>query len=76
MTVAVIIVAVELATIAYIRHRYMDTPFLQAAIQAMVGRPAGFSDGLFDRKFVEAYFTGTRLTLLIAELALVLARDR
>ncbi|MEQ1473263.1 MAG: iron exporter MbfA, partial [Candidatus Acidiferrum sp.] len=31
MTIAVIVVAVELAAIAYIRHRYMDTPFLQAA---------------------------------------------
>ncbi|HEY2352490.1 MAG TPA: ferritin family protein [Candidatus Acidoferrum sp.] len=37
LTVAVIVVAIELATIAYIRHRYMDTPFLQAAFQAIVG---------------------------------------
>src|SRR6202163_1820535 len=28
MGIAVLVVAVELATIAYIRHRYMDTPFL------------------------------------------------
>jgi len=33
MLVAVIIVAVELMVISYIRHRYMDTPFLQAAFQ-------------------------------------------
>jgi hypothetical protein len=37
MLVAVIIVAVELMVISYIRHRYMDTPFLQAAFQVIVG---------------------------------------
>ena len=36
-TLAAIIVAVELVTISYIRHRYMDTPFLQAAFQVIVG---------------------------------------
>jgi rubrerythrin len=35
--VAVIVVAVELGVISYIRHRYMDTPFLQAAFQVVVG---------------------------------------
>jgi erythrin-vacuolar iron transport family protein len=35
--VAVIIVGVELGVISYIRHRYMDTPFLQAAFQVIVG---------------------------------------
>ncbi len=35
--VAVIIVAAELGTISYVRHRYMDTPFLQAAFQVVVG---------------------------------------
>jgi len=35
--VAVIIVAVELAVISYVRHRYMDTTFLQAAFQVVVG---------------------------------------
>jgi len=35
--VAVIVVAVELGVISYIRHRYMDTPFLQAAFQVIVG---------------------------------------
>ena len=35
--VAVIIVAVELAVISYVRHRYMDTPFLQASFQVVVG---------------------------------------
>jgi erythrin-vacuolar iron transport family protein len=45
MTVAVIVVAVELATIAYIRHRYMDTPFLQAAFQVIVGGVLVFLTG-------------------------------
>jgi erythrin-vacuolar iron transport family protein len=34
---AVIIVAMELATIAWVRNRYMDTPLLSAAFQVVVG---------------------------------------
>src|SRR6266436_3441368 len=34
---AVIVVCIELAVIAYIRHRYMDTPLLQATFQVVVG---------------------------------------
>jgi len=34
---AIIVVGIELATISYVRHRYMDTPFLQAAFQVVVG---------------------------------------
>jgi rubrerythrin len=45
LTVAVIVVAVELAAIAYIRHRYMDTPFLQAAFQVIVGGVLVFLTG-------------------------------
>jgi erythrin-vacuolar iron transport family protein len=37
MLVAIIVVAVELAVISYIRNRYMDTPLLQAAFQVVVG---------------------------------------
>jgi VIT1/CCC1 family predicted Fe2+/Mn2+ transporter len=36
-SIAIIVVAVELMVISYIRHRYMDTPFLQAAFQVIVG---------------------------------------
>jgi VIT1/CCC1 family predicted Fe2+/Mn2+ transporter len=36
-TLAVIVVAIELGAISFIRHRYMDTPFLQAAFQVIVG---------------------------------------
>jgi erythrin-vacuolar iron transport family protein len=35
--IAIIVVAVELGVISYVRHRYMDTPFLQAAFQVVVG---------------------------------------
>jgi erythrin-vacuolar iron transport family protein len=34
---AIIVVAVELLVISYVRLRYMDTPFLQAAFQVVVG---------------------------------------
>src|SRR3981189_2468122 len=37
MTFAVLVVAVELAAISYIRHRYMDTPLLSAAFQVVLG---------------------------------------
>src|ERR671929_223827 len=35
--VAIGVVIAELAVISYIRHRYMDTPFLSATFQVMVG---------------------------------------
>ena len=34
---AVAVVAVELVAISWIRYRYMDTPFLQASFQVIVG---------------------------------------
>src|SRR5271170_3085562 len=43
--VAVIVVCVELAVISFIRHRYMDTPFLQAAFQVIVGGVLVFFTG-------------------------------
>ena len=45
MLVAVIVVAVELGIISYVRHRYMDTPFLQAAFQVIVGGVLVFLTG-------------------------------
>ncbi len=45
MLVAVIVVAVELGVISFIRHRYMDTPFLQAAFQVIVGGVLVFLTG-------------------------------
>jgi VIT1/CCC1 family predicted Fe2+/Mn2+ transporter len=43
--IAIIVVGVELAVISYIRHRYMDTPFLQAAFQVIVGGVLVFLTG-------------------------------
>jgi rubrerythrin len=43
---AVIVVAVELVAISYIRYRYMDTPFLSAAFQVVVGGVLVFVAGI------------------------------
>jgi erythrin-vacuolar iron transport family protein len=43
---AVIVVAVELVAISYIRYRYMDTPFLSAAFQVVVGGVLVFLAGI------------------------------
>ena len=40
-TLAVAVVMVELAVISYIRNHYMDTPFLAAAFQVIVGGLSG-----------------------------------
>jgi len=45
IAVALVIVAIELGVISYIRHRYMDTPFLQAAFQVIVGGVLVFLTG-------------------------------
>lgn len=37
MTVAIIVVAIELGVIAWVRKRYMDTPLLSAIFQVVVG---------------------------------------
>ena len=44
--VAVAVVAVELAVIAWIRNRYMDTPLLSAAFQVVVGGLLVFGTGI------------------------------
>jgi hypothetical protein len=44
--VAVFVVAGELAIISYIRYRYMDTPFLAAAFQVVVGGVLVFIVGI------------------------------
>ena len=43
---AVIVVVIELAAISWIRMRYMDTPFLRAAFQVVVGGPLVFIAGI------------------------------
>jgi rubrerythrin len=44
--VAILVVAVELAAISWIRTRFMDTPFLQAAFQVVVGGVLVFIAGI------------------------------
>jgi hypothetical protein len=46
MTVAFLVVAAELGVISWVRHRYMDTPFLQAAFQVVVGGVLVFLTGI------------------------------
>jgi len=45
-TIAVIIVAIELAVISYVRHRYMDTPLLSSTLQVAVGGALVFAVGI------------------------------
>jgi len=45
-TVAAAVVAVELAVIAFIRNRWMDTPILSAALQVVVGGLLVFATGV------------------------------
>lgn len=46
MYIAMAVVAVELGVIAWIRHRYMDTPLLSAAFQVIVGGTLVFIVGI------------------------------
>jgi hypothetical protein len=41
-----VVVAFELAAISYVRYRYMDTPFLAAAFQVVVGGVLVFAAGI------------------------------
>ena len=45
-TIAVLVVAVELWVIAWIRSRYMDTPFLQATFEVVLGGVIVFAAGI------------------------------
>ena len=45
-SIAVVIVLIELMVIAYIRRRYMDTPWPSAIIQVVVGGLLVFLTGL------------------------------
>ena len=46
MIAAVVVVIVELATITWIRHRYMDTPTFSAALQVGLGGALVFATGV------------------------------
>ncbi|MBV8637404.1 MAG: rubrerythrin [Candidatus Eremiobacteraeota bacterium] len=47
LSVAIVVVVFELITISWIRNRYMDTPFLNAAFQVVVGGVLVFLTGIF-----------------------------
>src|SRR5246500_5891850 len=44
--VAMVVVALELGAISFVRNRYMDTPFLRAAFQVVVGGVLVFITGI------------------------------
>ncbi len=44
--VAMMVVAVELAVISYVRHRYMDMPLVSSTLQVVVGGVAVFGIGI------------------------------
>ena len=46
MLAAVLVVAIELGAISWIRYRFMDTPFLQATFQVVVGGVLVFLSGI------------------------------
>jgi VIT1/CCC1 family predicted Fe2+/Mn2+ transporter len=45
-TAAVFVVAVELAIISYVRHRYMEMPIVSSALQVIVGGVLVFAVGI------------------------------
>jgi rubrerythrin len=46
-SVAIAVVAIELLIIAWVRHRFMDTPLLPAAAQVIIGGVLVFLTGIF-----------------------------
>jgi len=44
--IAIVVVVLELAAISWIRMKYMDSPFLQAAFQVVVGGTLVFIFGI------------------------------
>jgi len=46
LVAAMVVVAIELAIISYVRHRYMDTPLVASSLQVMVGGGLVFAVGI------------------------------
>jgi hypothetical protein len=46
MTVAIVVVAVELGAISWIRQHYMETPLMRAALQVVLGGALVFAAGI------------------------------
>ena len=55
MAVAVLVVIAELFAISLIRNRYMDTPFVSAALQVVVGGALGVRRRHPDRQFLKTW---------------------
>ncbi len=47
ITAAIVVVCIELAAISWIRHRYMDSPWLPTAVQVVLGGVLVFLAGMF-----------------------------
>ena len=47
LVAAIAVVLVELGVISWIRHRYMDTPWLSATFQVVLGGALVFLTGIF-----------------------------
>jgi rubrerythrin len=47
LSVAIAVVLVELATISWVRHRYMESPILSATVQVMIGGILVFLAGMW-----------------------------
>jgi hypothetical protein len=43
---AMVVIAIELAIISWVRHRYMDTPLLASTFQVVVGGVMVFAVGI------------------------------
>jgi VIT1/CCC1 family predicted Fe2+/Mn2+ transporter len=50
-TLAILVVAVELAIIAWVRNRFMDTPLISAAVQVVIGGLLVFGTGVLIGSF-------------------------
>jgi rubrerythrin/predicted RNase H-like HicB family nuclease len=50
LSAAIAVVAVELAAISFIRHRYMETPWFPTAVQEVIGGVLVFLAGVFSGK--------------------------
>jgi hypothetical protein len=46
LVAAMVVVAIELAIISYVRHRYMDMPLVSSALQVIVGGVLVFACGV------------------------------
>jgi VIT1/CCC1 family predicted Fe2+/Mn2+ transporter len=46
LVAAMVVVAIELAIISYVRHRYMDTPLIASSLQVVVGGGLVFAVGI------------------------------